>query len=56
MDNPKPSPDPADYHEGEEAARRFVQGVRSVLSTSPEELRKRHEKWEKERKGKKKNQ
>jgi len=53
MDDSKPLLNPKDFHEGEEATKRFVQGVRNVLSTSPVELKKRHDQWEKERKGKK---
>jgi len=54
MDSSKPHPDPQDYHEGKEAAERFLQGVKNVLFTSPEELKKRREAREKARKAEQK--
>lgn len=51
MDDVKPQVNPKDYQEGPEATKRFLQGVRNVLSTSsPAELKRRHEAWEKTRK------
>jgi len=49
MDDTKPHPDPRDYHEGTQAAENFKAAVKQVLSVSPEELKKRHKKWEKAR-------
>lgn len=54
MDEVKPSPDPKDYHEGEQAAQRFVSAVRQVIAVPREEYEKRHAAWEKARKKRRK--
>jgi len=50
MDDTKPHPDPQDYHEGQKAAENFMSAVKKVLSVSPAELKKRHKRWDTERK------
>jgi len=50
MDEAKPHPDPKDYHEGPEAARRFQDAVRQILAVPREEYERRHKAWEKARK------
>jgi len=54
MDDSKPHPDPKDYHEGPEAARRFQDAVRQILAVPREEYAKRHKAWEKAREKKRK--
>lgn len=54
MDETKPHPDPKDYIEGEEAARRFDKVVGHALSVMPAELKRRHEVWDRTRKAEKK--
>ena len=41
----KPSPAPREYHEGPEAAQRFSEVVKGVLSVSRAELEKREQAW-----------
>lgn len=48
MDDPKPSK--PEYREGEEAAIAFTALVKKAVSTPPAELKKRDEKWRKQRK------
>ena len=48
MDDPKPRPQ--EYHEGEEAARRFDNVVRQVIAVP----REKYLKWEEKRKKRKK--
>lgn len=50
MDEAKPHPDPKDYYEGPEAARRFDSVVRQVIAVPREEYEKWHTAWEKARK------
>ena len=47
MDNPKPQP--KEYAEGPEAAKRFDALVRQVIAVPHNEIVKRHKEWEKER-------
>jgi hypothetical protein len=49
MDDPKPQP-AKEYHEGPEAARRFIDAVKQVISVPREEYETRHKAWEKARK------
>ncbi|MBI3302829.1 MAG: hypothetical protein HYZ72_12255 [Deltaproteobacteria bacterium] len=48
MDDPKPQP-AKEYHEGPEAARRFEDAVRKVMTVPREEYEKRHKAWAKAR-------
>lgn len=50
MDEAKPHPDQKDYYEGSEAARRFEDAVRKVMTVPREEYQKWHIAWEKARK------
>ncbi len=43
---------PEHYHEGDEGVRRFQEGLKTVLSVSPEELSRRQKEWEAARKRK----
>ena len=54
MDSSKPSPDPKDYHEGPKAAKAFEGLLKRALSTSHEEIERRHKAWDKERKSSRK--
>jgi hypothetical protein len=46
MDDAKPHPDPQAYHEGPKTAENFISTMKEILSVSPEEMKKRHKKWE----------
>jgi hypothetical protein len=48
MNDPKPQA--KEYHEGEQAAKRFEGLVKRAVSVSPAEIQKRNEAWKKERK------
>jgi hypothetical protein len=48
MDDPKPRTQ--EYHEGEEAARRFEGLVKRAVLVSREEIERRDKKWKKARK------
>ncbi len=50
IDEAKPHPDPKDYHEGPEAARRFESLVRRVIVVPHDEIKKREEAWKKAKK------
>ena len=48
MDDPKLRPQ--EYHEGEDAVRRFEGLIKRAVAVSPAEIKKRDEDWKKERK------
>jgi len=50
MDESKSHPDPKDYHEGPEAARRFKEAVQQIIAVPREEYERRHKAWAKTRK------
>lgn len=49
MDEAKPTP-VKEYHEGEEAAQRFINVVKRAATTPPVEVQKRDKEWRKRRK------